>query len=298
MAALKRIVANEGGVERLKPQMVRETLALYVMLDIPRLLSSSSLLTTHIRADLLHAVTFDEPLHFVENAQPVSRVRARCTGDGNFFAGSPLVLFNDEGFSSLSKFLDAETASLLAAVLQLSFDSIEEVYLASTGHRSTYHKTELRRESSPILDQLADPLANEVNIARIILQSCAVGSRILFRTLKNLSGLDDSANITDMRVLYRNLKFLGLRSWAGLPYIYAWLYVAFVITFWCLNGKLRLDISRLLVGLSAATAQERPFFVGQLARIAASYGGYHLEMLSSKPAPLSYLPHLAARASN
>jgi hypothetical protein len=191
--------------------MAREILALYVMLGIPRLLSSS-LLTTHIRVDLLHAVTFDEPLHFVENSQPVSRVRARCTGDGNFFAGSPLVLFNDEGFSSLSKFLDAETASPLAAVLQLSFDSIEEVYLASTGHRSTYHKTELRRESSPILDQLADHLTNEVNTARIILPSCAVGSRILFRTLKNLSGLDDSANITDMRVLYRNLNFLGLRS--------------------------------------------------------------------------------------
>jgi hypothetical protein len=39
---------------------------------------------------------------------------------------------------------------------------------------------------------------------------------------------------------------------------------------------------RLLIGVSAATVQERPFFVGQLTRIAASFGGYHLEMLSSE----------------
>jgi hypothetical protein len=38
-----------------------------------------------------------------------------------------------------------------------------------------------------------------------------------------------------MRALHRNLRFLSVRTWAGLPYIYAWLYV----TSFCLRLSCR-----------------------------------------------------------
>jgi hypothetical protein len=62
------------------------------------------------------------------------------------------------------------------------------------------------------------------------------------------------------------------------PFAWDCLVGHYVVKLWTLI----LDICRLLVGASAATAKERPFFVGQLARIASSYGGYHLDMLTGE----------------
>jgi hypothetical protein len=155
-----------------------------------------------------------------------------------------LVIFNDQDFSLLSKFIDADVADNLVAILQHTFDSIQQVYLASpihggdvdqgrssAGGSSTSSSSSIpssARGASPGLDKLADRRTLEGDVARIILQSCALGSRIFFRTLEQLKGLDDSTNLADMRALHRNLRFLGVRSWAGLPYIYAWLYVTFL----------------------------------------------------------------------
>jgi hypothetical protein len=209
-------------------------------------------LLTSPRIDLLHAVSFNARLRFVKETAPVSRAKIPYDGEGNFFASSPLVVFNDQDFSLLPKFIDAEVADRLASVLGRTFETIEQVYrgsathgpgavqvvdqgLAAAGNSPTTTAT-LTPESSavsmysaggafPDLDELADPCTLEGGVPGIILQSCVLASRIFFRTLDRLDGLEDRANATDMRALHRNLRFLGLRSWAGLPYIYAWLYV-------------------------------------------------------------------------
>jgi hypothetical protein len=214
-----------------------------------------------LRIDLLHAVSFNTRLRFVEETLlPIPRAEIHANGEGYFFASSPLVIFNSQDFSLLSKFIDADVVDRLASVLEYTFDRIEEVYRhhASPGHGDAVQDPEpssiagspARSSSSsdtgstsssiasstrgavPNLDELAGPVTLEGGVPQLILQSCALGSRIFFRTLERRDGLDNGANRGDMRALHRNLKFLGLRSWAGLPYIFAWLYVTFSFSFW------------------------------------------------------------------
>jgi hypothetical protein len=159
----------------------------------------------------------------------------------------------------LSKFIDADVADHLAAILRHTFDSIEQVYHVGLSHGGNANPglssirgspsssssssssccrcsmPSLDRGASPDLNELAGPGTIEGDVPRIILQSCALGSRVVFRTLEQLNGLDNSANLTDMRALHRNLRFLSVRTWAGLPYIYAWLYV----TSFCLGLSCR-----------------------------------------------------------
>ncbi len=186
------------------------------------------MLTKPLRVDLLHAISFDKPLQFVDKLDFVSRVRLPYKDEGNYFAGSPLVLFNGEDFSSLRKFVDAEIAAPLTAILQLSFDSIEQLYLGSANPVGETSESRSAHEMFLYVDEYANSYTSKRNAARIVLQSCAIGSRIYFRTLAQLTGLQSTSNADDSRTLYNNLRFLGLRSWVGLPYIYAWLYVAFL----------------------------------------------------------------------
>lgn len=206
--------------------------------------SCHSLLITQTRLDLLHAISFDAPLHFIEKANPVSRAQVRLGREGNFFASSPLLIFNDEDYSSLSRFINAEIAVQLAAIIQQSFNSIEQVYHASSiNHQDiSCQLPSLVGAFDPEIPQLAEPCSFERGTATIILHSCAICSRILFRTLERLNGLDSSSNLADMRALYCNLKFLGLGPWSGLPYIYAWLYVTPIRLFFILLEILILDL--------------------------------------------------------
>jgi hypothetical protein len=40
-----------------------------------------------------------------------------------------------------------------------------------------------------------------------------------------LDGLDDPRNGLDVLVMYDNVRFVGLKAWTGLPYVYVWVYV-------------------------------------------------------------------------
>jgi len=33
---------------------------------------------------------------------------------------------------------------------------------------------------------------------------------------------DDVFNQGDVQVMYQNVKFIGLKAWVGLPYVYVW----------------------------------------------------------------------------
>lgn len=65
------------------------------------------------------------------------------------------------------------------------------------------------------------PVLNSVP-ARL-LETCVLAARIMRNTLTDgLDGLDDPRNGLDVLVMYENVRFMGLKAWTGLPYVYVW----------------------------------------------------------------------------
>jgi hypothetical protein len=40
--------------------------------------------------------------------------------------------------------------------------------------------------------------------------------------LEGLDGFDDPENAFDVLRIYHNTRFIGLKAWAGLPYVFIW----------------------------------------------------------------------------
>jgi hypothetical protein len=188
----------------------------------------------------------------------------------------------------LNKFMDTKHAMLLATIFDYTFSSIKQVYACINDHRDLCNEENRDVPIDLDIDTLSSLSMPVKSVPSILLQTCALASRIYFRSLTAHHGLENKANAPDMRVIYENLRFLGLRSWAGLPYVYIWLYVShipvsLVSTNHCLHS--------LLVGFSSANSRERPFFAAELLRAATSFGGYHLELFSSTLYRPSLLKH-------
>ncbi|KAH7471793.1 hypothetical protein FOMA001_g13360 [Fusarium oxysporum f. sp. matthiolae] len=142
---------------------------------------------------------------------------------GNYIVSSPLVLCNGEDFSCLDRFIKVEAAVQLGAILKHTFDSIEQVIMYTAHNDDRFAKTCTSSYVGPDLDELAEPLNPPCNTTALLVQTCALASRIYFRSLKNLDGTVIDANSRDAVEIYHNLRFLGLKSFAGLPYVYLWL---------------------------------------------------------------------------
>jgi len=56
-----------------------------------------------------------------------------------------------------------------------------------------------------------------------VLEACALAARIMHRTLAgDVDGFEDKANEADAREIYEHTRFVGLKAWRGLPYVYVW----------------------------------------------------------------------------
>ena len=218
---------------------------------------------------------------------PISRLRIARREEGDYLTGSPLLLCNDEEFSSIRKLsYDGSTAQLVH-VLEDTFHTIHQVYLCyySADSQEILRSTRVEDASRLDLSSLIDSLILPRNIEGMILQTCALASRIFFRTLELSTGFGDDANGPDMRSLYENLRFIGVKGWAGLPYVYVWLYVfASILCFFLLFFS---PSHSLLVGFASSTPLERPFFIAALVRSAFSYGCYQIDVFGSKFSPAS-----------
>jgi hypothetical protein len=84
------------------------------------------------------------------------------------------------------------------------------------------------------LDDVADVVLPAHELSGLVVQTCAIASRIVHRTMQKMAGFHDSSNWTDMRRLYDNLRFINLKSWAGLPYLHLWAYVSASLQLTCL----------------------------------------------------------------
>lgn len=175
------------------------------------------------RGDILQCVCLDTPLAFnVLGPAPTMRLRPAV----GFLAGDqlfscPLLLCDDEDFSLAARYVDPAIDVKLTGVLQAAscpfrkfFDLDDEL--------SLFEDLDLAVD----LDAIADSPTAANHVSGLFLETCALTARIMRRTLsENLHSFNDPANNADLLAIYDNTRFIGLKAWSGLPYVYVWVSV-------------------------------------------------------------------------
>jgi hypothetical protein len=160
---------------------------------------------------------------FIDELRPVTRTSAAYIEGGNYLASSPLLVCNNEDFASLNRFLDSAGACQLEIILSSTFDSVEHVILHANEDHDPFIRTRSLGYTGVDLNEAADCPNPPRNVTSMLVQACALASRIYFRTLEREDETRDEANGRDAKAIYDLLRFLGLKSFTGLPYIYLWL---------------------------------------------------------------------------
>jgi hypothetical protein len=142
---------------------------------------------------------------------------------------SPLLRCEDEDFSLVRRFIGPEISAKLVWILNQTSDAVE--YFCGQ---------EAENEPSNMvvgivnLNDMADGVLSAHELPGLVAQTCAIASRIVYRTMQRKAGFHDSSNWADMHRLYDNLRFTNLKSWAGLPYLHLWAYVSAFLHLICL----------------------------------------------------------------
>lgn len=206
------------------------------------------------------------------------------TADG-FLSGDqlrscPLVLCDDENFSCAAQYADPAIHLQLVAVLQAAHNSFRQFFELEA--QSVLGDDGLSASVADlILDAIVDTPTAGNDVPGLLLETCALAARIMRRTLAGfVDGFDDPENALDVLMIYDNTRFIGLKAWKGLPYVYVWVYVPsqplplFSICLVCPT-----DIDRNLIGFAAAAdLRMRSYFIVEVVRCAFSYGCYQMEV--------------------
>ena len=136
---------------------------------------------------------------------------------GNQLRSCPLLLCDDEDFSLAAQYADRDIRLDLVDVLQAASDSFRQFFSLNTATEDELTAADLG------LDAIADRLTAANDVSGLLLQTCALAARITRRTLSGIvDGFDDAGNELDVLAMYENTRFIGLKAWAGLPYVYVW----------------------------------------------------------------------------
>ncbi len=161
------------------------------------------------------------------------------TADG-FLSGDqlrscPLLLCDHEDFSLAAPYANAVIRADLIDVLQAASDSFRHFFFGADQH-GTFGDDALALAAAVAVDMNLDAIiaiptaAND--ISGLLLETCALAARITRRTLSGrVDGFDDAGNELDVRAIYENSRFMGLKAWAGLPYVYVWMCVSLSMPF-------------------------------------------------------------------
>ncbi|KAK0616157.1 hypothetical protein B0T14DRAFT_482257 [Immersiella caudata] len=214
-----------------------------------------------ITADLIECISLNTPLAFNDLGQgPIMHL----TTSEDFPAGDqlrscPLLLCDSEDFSLAAQFVDPDIQTNLVLVLTTANDAFRFLFsisfdLGKVGPLSFERKL----DATAILDATATP----IKVSGLFLQACGLATRIACRTISGeAETLDDAIHQVDVRVIYDNLKFIGLKAWAGLPYIYVWVN---------------------LIGFAAARDEKmRMYFIAEIVRCLYSYGCYQMPVFKT-----------------
>ncbi len=136
---------------------------------------------------------------------------------GNQLRSCPILLCDDEDFSLAAQYADPAIRLDLVHVLQAASDSFRQFFSLNTATEDELTAADLG------LDAIADRLTAANDVSGLLLQTCALAARITRRTLSGIvDGFDDAGNELDVLAMYENTRFIGLKAWAGLPYVYVW----------------------------------------------------------------------------
>jgi hypothetical protein len=180
---------------------------------------------------MLQCICLETPLAFNElGAAPTMHL---FTAGGVFFTGnqlfsSPLLLCDDEDLSLAAQYVDPAVGVQLAAVLQAASDSFQQFFGSGPEvdrvAQSPSSKNGLAVDL--MLDEMLSGSTAANDVKGLFLDTCALAARIMRRTLSGgLGGFEDAENELDVLMVYLNVRFLGLKAWTGLPYVYVWVYV-------------------------------------------------------------------------
>jgi hypothetical protein len=148
----------------------------------------------------------------------LSLATARDFPFGDQLLSCPLMLCDDESFSFASRYVDAATGFQLVSVLQTANDSIRRFFSAETGN--LFQDLGWVDDLDAIINNPGSTFGR--NVAGLFLETCALAARITKRTLEGFILFDDTENQEDVLALYDNTRFIGLKAWTGLPYVYVW----------------------------------------------------------------------------
>ncbi|KAM6507031.1 hypothetical protein FALCPG4_018421 [Fusarium falciforme] len=230
LAAVERFIKTRGGLQKMPPPMQ----AIVVM------------------ADLLQCICLETKLAFNSVGKPLFHWKAAEKLGGDHMVSSPLLRCEDEDFLLVGRFVSPEISTRLAQILGQTFDAVKNFCSQEAGNEPSDALVGVVS-----LDGVADGVLPTHDTSGLVMQTCAIASRIVHRTMQQRAGFHDSANWADMCALYGNLRFINLKSWAGLPYLHLW---------------------AVLIGLSSSTKLERSYFVAELMRATFSWGCYQMEV--------------------
>ncbi|KAK4175771.1 hypothetical protein QBC36DRAFT_353862 [Triangularia setosa] len=212
-----------------------------------------------VMGDMLQAVCLDTPLAF-NILNPVTSLQIMTVGpfEGQQFRSCPLLICDADEFDLANQYVQPHIHADLPEVLQSAFDSLR-CFFKIPSEREWENNAGWQRLGTVDLDQVIDQPRTTSNIPGLFLETCALASRIMRRTLiEGLDGFNDLANKEDVQVIYDHIRFIGLKGWVGLPYIYVWVN---------------------LIGFEASDdARTKSYFVAEVVRCAFSYGCYQMEI--------------------
>jgi hypothetical protein len=138
--------------------------------------------------------------------------------EGDELRSCPLLLCDNEDFPRAARYVEPGIRGQLIAVLRAANDAFQQFFLPSVEGTTSGH-------DARTVDAWADCPTAGNNVPRLLLETCALAARIMRRTLsesENLDGFDDHENMMDVLRIYHNTRLIGLKAWAGLPYVFIW----------------------------------------------------------------------------
>lgn len=143
---------------------------------------------------------------------------------GDQLRSSPLLLCDNEDFSLAAQYVDSTIRNQFVSVLEAASDLFHGLFTPNTASPPPNPRSKRSQEAriNLDLDAIADINAG-TTVSGLSLQTCALATRITRRTVMGeADAFDDVFNQGDVQVMYQNVKFIGLKAWVGLPYVYVW----------------------------------------------------------------------------
>jgi hypothetical protein len=132
---------------------------------------------------------------------------------GKQLLSSPFLLCDDEDLSLAAGYVDPAIRVRLVKVLQAASQSFQR--FVRFEHEGI--------DVDSVLDDIIDMPVAANDVPGLLVETCALAGRIMRRTLSGDGDrLDDPENELDALAIYDNTRFIGLKAWTGLPYVYVW----------------------------------------------------------------------------